>query len=104
MVAVGGEGLQIILKIAQNSYLKYSAIKNLFALCPFQYADPALISLYRLKYMPDFDLSQYSCFSSLTARKIVFLVLLGTCIPLFLCTNVLKEKVNFKEKQTKSNS
>ena len=104
MVAVGGEGLQLILKIAQNSYLKYSAIKNFFALCPFQYDDPAVISLYRLKYTPDFDLSQYSCFSSLTARKIAFLVLLGTSIPLFLCTNILKEKVNFKEKQTKSNS
>ena len=104
MVAVGGEGLQIILKVAQNSYLQYSAIKKFFALCPFQYTHPAIIPPYCLKYMPDFDLSQYSCFSSLTARKIALLVLLGTSIPLFLCTNVLKEKVNFKEKQTKSNS
>ena len=58
MVAVGGEGLQIILKIAQNSYLKHSAIKKIFALCPFQYADPAIIPPYCLKCMPDFDLSQ----------------------------------------------
>ena len=58
MVTVGGEGIQIILKITQNSYLKHNAIKKLFALCPFQYADPAKIPPYCLKYMLDFDLSQ----------------------------------------------
>ena len=52
----------------------------------------------------DFELYAEAVFSLLITRKFSSFTSLGACFNLFLYAAVSKEKVNFKEKHTESNS